>query len=947
MMKTIIKKELRGYFNSAIAAIFLSVFLAIVLMMVFGWEKFFARGLADLRPMFDWMPAMLIVLVSALSMRMWADERAAGTLEVLLTLPVPRWQLVVGKFLAGMVLIAVALALTLGLPITIARMGNLDLGPVVGGYLATLLLAAAYLSIGMCVSAATDNQIVAFIGTAALCSIAYLVGYLGTVVARLGELGRVFGTGVRFESVARGVLDLRDLAYYGGIVAVGITVNVVLLQWLTRSHGPRGRRRQLAALLGIALVVANAIALDVWLAPVRRARIDLTQDGSYSLSSSTARLLAGLDERLLIRGYFSAKTHPKLAPLVPQIRDLLEEYKIAGGAKVRVELIDPTDSDDAKREAKERFGIDPTPLRFATRTENSVINAYFAIALEYGDQHAVIGLDELIAVRAIDAGDVEISLKNPEYQLTKTIKKTVAEFSSVDALFASTAGKVQLTAYITPSTLPENWKDAPAKLKKAVDELSKQAGGKLAFATVEPTTDDVRRDLFSKYGLRPYQDLLSGQVYYFYLLLQVGDRVVRVTPPQTLGDAELKTALTEGLKRAAPGFTRVVGLWSPPAPPPMPQMQGMPPQQQQQRPPQTFQNLERALSGNYEVRNVQLSVPVPDDVEALVLAGPAGLDAASAENVDQFMMRGGALVVLAGRYRIAPGNGRSLGVEKVTTGLEAMFQKWGITVGDEMVMDAKNDVFPMPEERDLGNGMRVRELRQLAYPYFVKMDRDQISDASMITNGLAGSVMHWGAPVKADAKVGDDVHRVDVLLRSSDASWLSSATTVGPNFETYPGVGFAGPAKDLAADKKGSQVMAVAVVGGFASSVAKPAQAGEKPPATRLIEHSAPDSRIVVFGSSAFVSDDVLSLAQQLQSDLATSNVELVHNAVDWSLADTDLLAIRSHNAAARVLTLGPNAADSWLAANVVIAVVALLLVVGIAWMRRRSVLPIMTAKEA
>lgn len=479
MIGTVIKKELRGYFNSAIAVIFLATFLSFALYTFFWWEKFFARGVADLRPLFEWMPKLLIILVSALAMRLWSDERRTGTLEVLLTLPVPRWQLVVGKFLAALALIAVALALTFGLPLTIARMGNLDWGPVFGGYLATLLLSAAYLAIGMCVSAATDNQIVAFIGTAAACGVAYAVGYFGKV-------GRLLGTGARFDSVARGVLDLRDLAYYGGIVCIGIAVNVVLLQRLSWGHGKRGHGRRLAALLGVGLVLANAIALDVWLAPVRRARIDLTQDGTYSLSVSTQKILAGLDEPLLIRGYFSEHTHPKLAPLVPQLRDLLEEYRIAGGDKVRVELVDPTDSEDAKREAKERFGIDPTPLRFATQTEKSVVNAYFTVAIEYGDQHKVIGLDELISVRMVDVGDVEISLKNPEYQLTRTIKKTVSEFSSIDALFASMPGKIQLTAYITPKTLPENWKDGPAKLQKVIDELSKQAGGKLAFTTVEP-----------------------------------------------------------------------------------------------------------------------------------------------------------------------------------------------------------------------------------------------------------------------------------------------------------------------------------------------------------------------------------------------------------------------------------------------------------------------------
>jgi gliding motility-associated transport system permease protein/gliding motility-associatede transport system auxiliary component len=937
MMRTVIKKELRGYFNSAIAVIFLAVFLAVALGTFFWWEKFFARGVADLRPLFEWMPRLLIVLVSALSMRLWAEERRAGTLEILLTLPVPRWQLVVGKFLAGMVLIAVALVLTLGLPITVSRMGNLDLGPVVGGYLAALLLSAAYLAIGMCVSAATDNQIVAFIGTAAACVLTYVVGYLG------GDVGRLFGTGARFESVARGVLDLRDLAYYGGIVCIGIALNVILLERLTWGRGARGRARRLAALLGIGLVAVNAIALDLWLAPVRHARIDLTQGGTYSLSESTHKILGGLDERLLLRGYFSEKTHPKLAPLVPQLRDLLEEYRLAGGGKVRVEVIDPTDSDDAKRDAKERFGIDPRPLPFTSQTEESVINAYFAIAIEYGGQHAVIGLDDLIAVRRLDLGELEISLKNPEYQLTRTIKKTVSEFSSVDALFASTAGKIKLTAYVTPKTLPEAWKDGPDKLKKVVAELTKQAGGKLEFQAVEPTTEAEMRELFEKYRLRPYPvDLFSGQVYYFHLLLQVGDRVVRIMPPQNLGDAELKAAITEGLKRAAPGFTRVVGLWSPPAPPAMPPMQGMPPQEMP--PPQTFRVLRQALAGNYEVRDVELSAPVPDDVEALVLAGPAALDAKAVEHLDQFMMRGGAVVALAGRYRIAFGAGMS--VDKVTTGLEAAFQKWGITVGDDLVMDTKSDTLPVPDEHDVGNGMVIQEVQQLPYPFFVKMTGDQVSSASVITSGLAGSVMHWASPVSATAKVGDDEHRVDVLLTSSDASWLTSSTAVGPNLRTYPGLGFPGPKPT---DKQAAQVLAVAVTGGFASSVAKP-RADKPDPATpagkdapRLIEHSPADTRIVVFGSSTFASD----LVQQLESPLSRSNIELVHNAVDWSLADTDLLAIRSRNSATRVLTIGPDAAGGWRTANIVIAIAGLVLVVGIAWLRRRAVRPIAMTKEA
>ena len=921
MIWTIAKKELRGYFNSAVAVIFLAAFLAVTLYTFFWREHFFARGLADVRPLFEWLPKLLSILVAALAMRLWADERRAGTLEVLLTLPVPRWRLVAGKFVAGMLLIGIGLVLTLGLPITISMMGHLDWGPVIGGYLAALLLSAAYLAIGMCVSAATDNQIVAFVGTALACGIAYAVGDTG------GDLGRALGTGARFESVARGVLDLRDLAYYGGIVVAGVAVNVLLLGRLSWSRGPRARQRRVGTLVAVGLVIANALALNLWLSQVHRARIDLTQDGTYSLSSSTRKIVGGLDERMLIRGYFSEKTHPKLAPLIPQIRDLLEEYRVAGGGKLRVEIVDPTDSDDAKREAKERFDINPTPLRFATQTEKSIVDAYFAIAIAYGDQHEVLNLDELIQVRSVDVGEVEITLKNLEYQLTKSIKKSISSFSSVDALFASMPGKVEMTTYLTPTTLPDNWKAAPATLAKVVEQLTKQAGGKLAATTVEPKGDDQMRDLFAKYGLRPYQDLASGQVYYFHIVLRVGNRIVRIQPPEALGEEGLKSSIVDGLKRAAPGFTRVVGLWSPPGdqrtgaqgPQPGP-------------PPQAFQTLRRSLGGNYEVRDIHLDMRIPDEMEVVVLGGPANLTPSEVQMIDQFVMRGGSLVVLAGRYRLAPSTG-TLAIEKVTTGLEPMFAKWGITLGEELVLDAKSDAFPIPENRDLGNGTFVREIRQLPYPFFVKIDGDRISSSSVITSGSPGAVLHWGTWVKAEGKVGDDVHTVEPLLSSSADSWLTTSTSVEPNLAKFPKTGFAPPADS---DKKESRVMALAVTGGFATSGdAKGAQ------------HSPPDTRIVVFGASAFVTDDVLGLAQQLDSELATSNVELVHAAVDWALADTDLLTIRSHTSAQRAIKTAPEDRETYRTANVAIAVIGLGLLVGLTWFRRRSVTPVVTGKEA
>ena len=229
----ITRKELTGYFGSPMALIFIGAFLAAALFSFFWVATSFARGIAAVRPLFRWMPVLMILLVAALTMRQWSEEQRSGTLEVLLTLPVSPIQLVAGKFLAVLVLVVVSLALTLFLPITVSLLGNLDWGPVIGGYLAAILLAAAYAAIGLFVSSRTDNQIVALISTVLLCGLFYLVGssgltdFAGNV---LGEVLRAIAVGSRFESIQRGVVDLRDLIYYVSVIFFMLFATGVIIQ---------------------------------------------------------------------------------------------------------------------------------------------------------------------------------------------------------------------------------------------------------------------------------------------------------------------------------------------------------------------------------------------------------------------------------------------------------------------------------------------------------------------------------------------------------------------------------------------------------------------------------------------------------------------------------------------------------------------------------------------
>ncbi|MDP7545261.1 MAG: Gldg family protein, partial [Anaerolineales bacterium] len=364
------RKELNSYFGSPMALIFVGVFLAATLFTFFWVDTFFSRGIADVRPLFNWMPLLLIFLVAALTMRQWSEEQHSGTLEILLTLPVRLTDLVLGKFIAVMALVCVALALTAFLPLTVAFMGNLDWGPVFGGYLAAVLLAAAYAAIGLYVSARTDNQLVALIVTALFGGVFYLIGARGFTDFfgdQLSEIFRALGSGARFESIERGVIDLRDLAYYLSLTGIFLALNALALERQGWSEGENtlGHRRRVS--LSAALVILNLVMLNIWLFPLRGVRIDLTAQREYSLSQTTRDLLGNVQEPLLIRGYFSDKTHPLLAPLVPRIRDMLQEYRLVSNGNLVIEIVDPLQDPEKEAEANQTYGIRPTPLQAADR----------------------------------------------------------------------------------------------------------------------------------------------------------------------------------------------------------------------------------------------------------------------------------------------------------------------------------------------------------------------------------------------------------------------------------------------------------------------------------------------------------------------------------------------------------------------------------------------------
>ena len=217
----VMRRELASYFATPVAYVFIVIFLILAGALTFYFGGFYERGQADLSAFFIYHPWLYLFLVPAIAMRLWAEERKSGTIELLLTLPITMFQAVLAKFLAAWAFVGIALALTFPIWITVNYLGDPDNGVIFAGYVGSFLMAGAFLAIGSCLSAATRNQVVAFILTVVICFMLLLAGYpfvLGFFQTFMpqGVVDAVAGLSLysHFEAISKGVLDLRDLIYF-------------------------------------------------------------------------------------------------------------------------------------------------------------------------------------------------------------------------------------------------------------------------------------------------------------------------------------------------------------------------------------------------------------------------------------------------------------------------------------------------------------------------------------------------------------------------------------------------------------------------------------------------------------------------------------------------------------------------------------------------------------
>ena len=234
---TILRRELAGYFATPVAYVFIVIYLVMNGVFTFYLGGFFERGLADLEPFFRFHPWLYLFLVPAISMRLWAEERRAGTIELLLTLPVTTGQAVLGKFLAAWLFLGLALLLTVPIWVTVNYLGDPDNGVILAAYAGSWLMAGGMLAIGSCMSAVTRSQVIAFILAVAACFVFLLSGLPMVMNVFSGWAPQFLLDGIaslsflsHFSDISRGVIDLRDLVYFILVAGFWLLANVIVLE---------------------------------------------------------------------------------------------------------------------------------------------------------------------------------------------------------------------------------------------------------------------------------------------------------------------------------------------------------------------------------------------------------------------------------------------------------------------------------------------------------------------------------------------------------------------------------------------------------------------------------------------------------------------------------------------------------------------------------------------
>ncbi len=390
--KAILKRELIGYFSNPTGYVFITLFVFLSAIAAFWREQFFLNNLANLDPLNDYIPYLLVVFIPAITMSAWADERRNGTDELLLTLPATDRDIVLGKFGAMLAIYTVALVFSLSHVVVLLFLGSPDFGLLFSTYVGYWLMGAALIALGMIGSLLTSNLTVAFIVGALLCAAPVFIAHASAIVS--GPLQRLLESlsfVEQFRDFAAGVIPLSGVLYFAAFTAAMLYLNVALLgrrHWPTGETAPHLARHYWAR--GLALVVA--VASVTVLAARLGGRIDVTAEQIHSLSPKTRELLRSLDaaKPVFIQAYLSRQVPRRYLETRNNIVAMLREFDSIGGGAVHARVIDTEKYTEQAREAQDRYNIRPRPVPVFERTAGGPDEIFMGVAFNSGSEEFVI-----------------------------------------------------------------------------------------------------------------------------------------------------------------------------------------------------------------------------------------------------------------------------------------------------------------------------------------------------------------------------------------------------------------------------------------------------------------------------------------------------------------------------------------------------------------------------
>jgi len=875
----VFKRELRALFFSPVAYIIMTLFLVTT-----GWfffSTYFLAGRADLRDYFSLLPLILTFVIPAMTMRSFAEEYRSGSYEILVTLPVSRLEIVVGKYLSALAMVLIMLAPTVLYAFFVGITGDLDWGPVAGGFIGAVFLASAFTAIGIYASSLTHNQIVAFI-------IAVAVNFFLVLIDKMLILFPGFLTGFlqylgadyHFKSVAKGVIDSRDLIYF-----LTVTYTALHLTYLVHRENKNDWIR--FSVYMILAVLINLVSSTLFF------RIDMTENKVYSLSEMSRRSVATLEEPLTIRIFLSENLPQPYNNLNQELRDMMEEYALEANRFFNYEIYQLDSQDTSLTSLASKYGIQPVQIQNYDNNEVSLVSVYMGMVVLQGD------LSETINTLGFET--------NLEFQITSVINDLAAKTNALLAMDKDIDVKLVFSSPLME--MGNAYRSYPEEVESLLDGMQGEFFNRLRFEYVDPTVSGV--DSVQNYDLNSYNIRTStgeNQRVYAALVIEKGEEFSKIElVEQTIIGDRIKEpqTLEEPLRSVADrllGVQKVIGYLSDHGAPALFSNPYAP--QQQQR---ALGNFYQLLSQGYELRPVTLD-DLPQGLETLIIAGVSQeFSPWELYQLDQFLLQGGALGIFLDPYKEEMPQGQMgyFGGQPtytpVNTGLEDLLAHHGIRVKQAYLMDKQGYV---SRSQSPNGGYQEVEL-----PFAPEIDQANINNDLPFMKNIKGLIMLNTAPLEVSASEG---LRATTLFSSSPEAWeMSEDITLVPQM-IYP----------PAAKEMGQYSLSVLVEGEFTSyfkgkDLPEPPKKETQEEDNLLLSQSSvilnplergTGGQLFVLGSSMVLGDNILDSQGQ------TPNSQFILNTVDLLAGNEDLAVMRSKG-----LTYNPIRSDLTSGAKTVI----------------------------